>query len=272
MKLLTLLLLAMTASSSCISDTFLFPRAVSNQTTINPFNYTELGGPFNWHRLNKTNVACSGGKHQSPIDILTEEVDYVESGSLVFDIPAAEEAKLSNLGSGLEVVLARGTFTTGEDYQYQLAQFHFHTPSEHRVEQEYYPLEVHFVFKDHETNIAVVAFLFQLSSTDKPVPPFESIFHHLDKIDTPGRSTETGSLDFTYLTAHLKSHAIYRYTGSLTTPPCTEGVSWYISAKPLPLDVVSFNKIKRILKFNARYTQNAVGEENLLKLAVEVMD
>ncbi|RAH68281.1 carbonic anhydrase family protein [Aspergillus aculeatinus CBS 121060] len=272
MKHLTLLLVATTAYAFCISETFLFPRTAGDQAAINLFNYTELGGPFTWHHINKANAACSQGKHQSPIDVLSEEVDYVASSSLVLDIPAADEAKISNLGSGLEVALAQGTLSVSEDYQYQLAQFHFHTPSEHRVDQEYFPLEVHFIFKDYETNIAVVAFLFQLSSTGEAVHPFDSIFNHLDDVDRPGTYTETGYLDFKYLTAHLETHDIYRYIGSLTTPPCTEGVAWYISAEPLPLDVVSFNKIKRTLRFNARFTQNALGRENLLKVAVHAVD
>ncbi|OJJ95019.1 hypothetical protein ASPACDRAFT_1860403 [Aspergillus aculeatus ATCC 16872] len=272
MKHLTLLLVAITAYTSCFSDTFLYPRAAGDLAANNLFNYTELGGPFKWHHINKTNAACSQGKHQSPIDVLSEEIDYVTSSSLIFDIPAADEARLSNLGSGLEVALAQGGLTVNEDHQYQLAQFHFHTPSEHRVDQEYFPLEVHFVFKDYETKIAVVAFLFQLSPTSEAAHPFDSIFNHLDDIDSPGTSTETGYLDFKYLTAHLETHDIYRYISSLTTPPCTEGVAWYISAEPLPLDVTSFNKIKRILKFNARFTQNTLGQENVLKVAVQAVD
>ncbi|RAH46291.1 carbonic anhydrase family protein [Aspergillus brunneoviolaceus CBS 621.78] len=223
---------------------------------INSYNYTNLGGPLTWYGLNnETNAACSQGKHQSPIDIVTAEIDYVPTGSLRFNIPATTAAKFENLGSGLEVVLTNGTLSVGNSTQYKLAQFHFHTPSEHRINEEYFPLESHFVFEDSESNIAVVGFLFQLSETGVSFPLFDAVFAHIDDIATPGTFTETGPLDFAGLTAHLDSHGIYQYDGSLTPPPLQRG------------SCLSYNKVKQILKFNARYTQTALGADNLLEVA-----
>ncbi|RAH77613.1 putative carbonic anhydrase [Aspergillus japonicus CBS 114.51] len=268
MKLSNLLPLAATVGASCIRGTSLLPRAADGLVAINSYNYTNLGGPLTWYGLNnETNAACSQGKHQSPIDIVTAEIDYVPTGSLRFNIPATTAAKFENLGSGLEVVLTNGTLSVGNSTQYKLAQFHFHTPSEHRINEEYFPLESHFVFEDSESNIAVVGFVFQLSETGVSFPLFDAVFAHIDDIATPGTFTETGPLDFAGLTAHLDSHGIYQYDGSLTTPPCSEGVSWYLSTEPLPLNVQSYNKVKQILKFNARYTQNALGADNLLEVA-----
>lgn len=134
------------ASASCLHGTSLMPRSADGRVDINPYNYTNTGGPLNWYGLDQENTACSTGKHQSPIVIETDDIDYAQSKSIRFHVPSADAAKFENLGSGLEVVLTNGTLTT-KDSSYKLAQFHFHTPSEHRIDDEHYPMEAHFVFE-----------------------------------------------------------------------------------------------------------------------------
>ena len=117
------------------------------------FGYNELQGPLNWYGLNKTNNSkCALGKNQSPINIDPNEVGdgfpvkAAPGSSLGFDIQDYPQgAILENLGNTLEVI-ANGTLKRGGK-EYSLKQFHFHTPSEHRINSEYYPMEVHFVFK-----------------------------------------------------------------------------------------------------------------------------
>lgn len=100
-----------------------------------------------------------------------------------------------------------------------------------------------------------------------PSPFANSIVSNLDEIATPGTKTETGPLNFGPIVNHLTSTPLYKYSGSLTTPPCSEGVTWLVASKTLPLDVNSYNKLKSVVRFNARYTQNAPGQTNLLALA-----
>ncbi|KAJ5698930.1 hypothetical protein N7462_000935 [Penicillium macrosclerotiorum] len=254
------------ATASCLHGTSLMPRSADGTVDINSFNYTNTGGPLTWYGLDESNSACSQGKHQSPIDIVTDKIDYAAAKSIKFHVPSTDNAKFENLGSGLEVVLTNGTLVASQR-SYTLAQFHFHTPSEHRINEEYYPMEAHFVFENTAGSIAVVGFVFELSQFGYSTPLFDSVFAHIDDIATPGTYTKTGHLDFTALTAHLNAHGIYQYTGSLTTPPCSEDVAWFLSTEPLPLNVQSYNAVKHVLKFNARYTQNALGQDNLLEIA-----
>lgn len=139
------------ASASCIYGTSLMPRAAEGVVDILSFNYTATGGPLNWHLLNTTaNNACATGKNQSPVDIVMEGITYAIPGSVKLDIPCADGVELENLNNVVEVVANNGTLTTPESI-YKLAQFHFHTPSEHRVNEEYFPMEAHFVFENEGT-------------------------------------------------------------------------------------------------------------------------
>lgn len=113
----------------------------------------------------------------------------------------------------------------------------------------------------------MVSFLSELSQLGYSTPLFDSVFAHIDDVAAPGTYTKTGKLDFTALTQHLNTHGIYQYNGSLTTPPCSESVAWYLSTEPLPVNVQSYNAVKHVLKFNARYTQNVLGQDNLLEVA-----
>jgi carbonic anhydrase len=98
------------------------------------------------------------------------------------------------------------------------------------------------------------------------------VFSSISAITSPGNATLTGPLDFTALESHLANNTIYRYIRSLTTPPCSENVDWIISSKSLYIDADTFKLVKSVLRFNARYTQNGLGQINLLQNAADELD
>ena len=209
-------------------------------------------------------------------------------------------APFENLGSTVEVVV-NGT-ATYNGTTYSLKQYHFHTPSEHRINGEYYPLEVrqtcaidlvvhahirpqmHLVHQSSGGKILVIGILFDvdfafttslvtstiLNLQSVRAPQLVVLFRDLTaerlQITTPGTQTKTGPLEFEEIIANIARGKLYQYTGSLTTPPCTEGVQWLVLATPQPLNVDSYNALKKVLKFNARYTQNTLGQTNVLQL------
>ncbi|GKZ35670.1 hypothetical protein AbraIFM66950_006416 [Aspergillus brasiliensis] len=268
MHLTSLLPLIPAVAASCFHNT-----PLARRTTAPSFGYTAEHGPLNWYGLDPSaNVACATGTHQSPIVIGSSEISKVDNKTVVLNIPTVSDLEFENLGTTIEVPLTNGTLVVG-DHTYTLAQFHFHTPSEHRIDEEHFPMEAHFVFSDKDGNIAVVGYVIQLTSTkDHSTPLLNTIFENVDEIAETGSTTELGLLDFSSVSRHFLNNEIYTYSGSLTTPPCTEGVSWYVSALPLVLDVDTYNDVKKVLKFNSRYTQNVLGEENLLQLAADELN
>lgn len=131
------------ASANCIHGTSLHRREEGPGGTVkvSSFGYTGLLGPLNWAGLAPENSACATSTNQSPVNI--DNTISLATEAPVIVIPSVKAAEFENLGSTIEVIV-NGT-TTFAGTEFELRQFHFHTPSEHRIAEEYFPLEVHMV-------------------------------------------------------------------------------------------------------------------------------
>ncbi|KAK0748896.1 alpha carbonic anhydrase [Schizothecium vesticola] len=251
-----------------LHGTSLHPRSEA----VSPsFGYHGLKGPTNWYGINpETNTLCAKGTHQSPIDVSSTGCGP-KSANPVFHVPAVPEgAEFLNLGTTVEVI-ANGTLIKGSK-MFNLAQFHFHTPSEHSVDGKYYPMEVHFVFQAQDQSLSVVGFLIDLetpSSHHIDASLLGTIAKSLERIQHAGDSTNTGALAFDKLEQHFAAHGTFQYSGSLTTPPCSEGVSWVVSCTPIVVRAADYLAFRDVIKFNARFTQNTPGEINLIDNAAK---
>ncbi|KAF9262996.1 carbonic anhydrase [Marasmius fiardii PR-910] len=261
----TLVLLAtsnvLTAYCSCLHGTSLLRREVNGgKVAVSTFGYDEGNGLL-WGVKSPNNTACNSGRTQSPI-VLNSAIP--DSPPITVSIPSVPSAVFENLGSTLEVIVNGTTNFQGKDYF--LKQFHFHTPSEHRINGEHYPLEMHMVHQSADGSFVVLAILYDLSqgtTTDL----LRSVSANINTVTEPGSIGETGSLDFTQLSETLMSQPKFHYSGSLTTPPCAEGINFVVLKEPLALDVNTYNTMKKIMKFNSRYTSGSPGQANLLEAA-----
>ncbi|KAG0641808.1 alpha carbonic anhydrase [Tuber brumale] len=252
--------------------------------TLPSYSYTGETGPLLWHNLtvdgkNFPYSKCGTGKQQSPIDI-TDSVPLAENNTMT-TFPFSGEFTIEDDGHTILV-----TPQKPDDYksvlggqEYKLSQFHFHISSEHLLRHETFPLEVHFVhtkLNDHK-KIAVIGIFFNLVDNGAGDILLQSIYPKLDGLEKPmhrkkGEGEKPGDsfkVQMHSINNIVDNSRIRSYPGSLTTPPCSEEVSWYVVEEPLGITVKQLNKMKKIMKFNSRVTQNDYANpprENLLAL------
>lgn len=132
------------AVASCDYRTSHYPQEAN--VPVGKFGYTGLNGPLNWYNLNQSaNQLCAKGQNQSPINI-NSSIPTIDGNNVQVHIDSYPNGStFENLGTTIEVPV-NGTLTV-DNKTYKLAQFHFHTPSEHRIDLEYFPMELHFVFE-----------------------------------------------------------------------------------------------------------------------------
>lgn len=145
MKSLAVASFATLATAVCHHGTTLSPRSAGFAKRAEAFGYHELEGPLNWHGLDELNELCALGTNQSPINVVggLTEVSGSSFGLAIDAYPSG--AEFENLGTTVQV-FAEGSATVG-GVSHSLLQFHFHTPSEHHLNGEFFPGEAHFVFQ-----------------------------------------------------------------------------------------------------------------------------
>ncbi|KAL3420229.1 carbonic anhydrase [Phlyctema vagabunda] len=229
------------------------------------FDYGATRGPVLWHTLDPANAACAEGRRQSPID-LTEAIQVAPAGTLNMTIDSTSNTTLINLGTTVELEV-HGTTVIGNE-SFGLAQFHYHTPSEHYLLGEHFPAEVHFVHEsiDNPGNFLVVGFVIEPTDTDGDAL-MDGVLENLASVPNPGDDLPLTSLNFDPILGLINDGEFFTYGGSLTTPPCSEVVTFYISKSPIQLRDPLYNALRRMVGHNSRYIQSQPGSENLLQLA-----
>lgn len=203
------------------------------------WGYTGHEGPEFWGDLSHDYATCKSGRNQAPINIAN--VTEAELSPIVFNYNAVP-MNIVNNGHTVQVNYAAGSTITVDGQTFNLLQFHFHTPSENIVAGISFPMEAHLVHADKDGNLAVVAVLFEDGMSN---PFIETIWAHM-----PEKAGETKELSDIHLNAEKMlpaDKAYYRFNGSLTTPPCTEGVRWMVMKSPEPVSASQTRKLNKVL-------------------------
>ncbi len=119
-------------------------------------------------------------------------------------------------------------------------------------------------------NTLVLGQFFQMAQEADTFPLWRRTLGRAEEVASPGASIRTERLNFDPFTQSFSNNDVYRYGGSLTTPPCSQGVQWLVSGRTVQLDVRTYNAVKRVVKWNARHTQNQPGRENQIDLAADL--
>lgn len=213
------------------------------------WGYAGPGAPENWAKLEGHYATCGLGKRQSPIDI---------RGGIKVDLEPIKfnyrptQFRITDNGHTVQVDVADGNTITVMGRTYVLQQFHFHRPSEERINGKAYDMVAHLVHKDFEGNLAVVAVLMDRGMEH---PLIQTLWNHMPLEVGMAVSPPDVVVDLARLLPEKREY--YTYMGSLTTPPCTENVLWMVFKEPIAVSPEQIGIFARLYPHNARPVQPA---------------
>ncbi|MCR5885578.1 carbonic anhydrase family protein [Rhizobacter sp. J219] len=214
------------------------------------WSYHGDGGPEHWGSMKSEYALCNNGKRQSPIDIrdqISVQLDPVQ-----FDYKPTSFRVIDN-GHTVQVNVAPGNSIEVMGRRYELQQFHFHRPSEERINGRQFDMVAHLVHKDLEGKLAVVAVLLDRGSAQ---PVVQQVWNNLP-LEKNEELASRSPLDLNGLLPADRGY--FTYMGSLTTPPCSEGVLWMVMKNPVSIAPEQIGIFSRLYPMNARPVQASAG-------------
>ncbi len=231
------------ASMTAVVSFLVFSTSLASADEAASWTYKGATGPVHWGELKPDYKECKLGKHQSPIDIRGAKMAALPPIEFSYQ---AIPLKIINNGHTIQVNVPAGSFITVGGKRYELLQFHFHHPSENKLNGHGFPLELHLVHQDADGKLAVVAVLL---ADGKSNPVIADVWKYIPKEKDMENAPDGVTVDPSGLVpAH---HAYYTFPGSFTTPPCTEDVTWFLLRTPGTVDK------PEVKTFAAEYPDNA---------------
>lgn len=194
------------------------------------WGYQGRVGADYWGELSPDFALCSRGKNQSPVNINTNEATDIKQAPLVFDYSMLIPDKIKHTGNSIQVDVGLGNSVKIDGETFNLQYFNFHSPSEHTVNGKRFPFEAHFVHKNRDGELLVVAMMFIPGLADSTLT---ELWKQMPR--KAGDENRLGAKTLQGLESEMKVSNYYRLNGSLTTPPCTEGVRWFVLKTPMTI-------------------------------------
>lgn len=209
------------------------------------WGYAEEDGPKEWASLDERYEMCAQGMHQSPINI----VNAIEAkiAPLLLD-GKAKATNFVNNGHTVQANFTAGNKLTVDGADYSLKQVHFHTPSENTIDGKSFPMEAHFVHTNGDA-LAVVGVMFEIGSENATL---NKLLRNLPENSGDKNQLKSEVIGYEMLP---KSKEYYRFSGSLTTPPCSEGVKWFVLKTPVQLSESQLKDFNAVMPVNNRPVQ-----------------
>ena len=213
---------------------------------VSHWGYEGEAGPEHWGELKSDFATCRSGIRQSPVDL--KKPIKAELAPLAMHYKAVP-LQVSNNGHTIQVNQKGAGTLTFRGQNYQLLQFHFHTPSEHQVQGQARAMEAHFVHKSDSGQLAVVGVMINAGKENAALKSvWDSMPKEAKNVDVQGAMINAADI--------LPADKSYEhYIGSLTTPPCSEGVRWIVLNEPIEMSQAQIDSFKSIFSHNARPVQ-----------------
>lgn len=220
------------------------------------WGYSGEAGPENWGNLDARYVTCKTGRNQSPIDL----TNFVEANlnPITYSYQAGTTEILNN-GHTVQINYAAGSSITVDGHVFELEQFHFHAPSENTINGKHYPMEGHLVHADKDGNLAMIAVMFEQGRNNPLLSPLW--------MKMPNKQGDKNALPKPYnVSAMLPSDRdYYRFDGSLTTPPCSEGVLWFVIKQPAIASKPQIDQFTKVMGHSNNRPLQPLNEREVLK-------
>ena len=237
------------------------------------WGYGGEAAPQNWSTLDAKFALCASGKNQSPIDLRgfvqadlkPLKLDYkagmaaIHNHGHTVQINQAGSADILNNGHTIQINYAPGSSLGVDGLAFELKQFHFHSPSENKINGKQFPLEGHLVHADKDGNLAVVAVMFQEGAANTLLAKL------WEKM--PNKAGDKSALPTGLSVTQLlpKERDYYRFNGSLTTPPCSEGVRWFVMKKPATASKAQIEQFSKAVGFANNRPIQATNARSVLR-------